>query len=71
LRIGHCGLTQVPGSWQQLQWLEEIFLFGNPLNAIPDWLLALPNLKRLGLMDAVDDRTKKRLRKRHPHLEIW
>lgn len=71
LRIGHCGMTKVPESWQQLQLLEEIFLFGNPLTAIPDWLPELPNLKRLGLVDTADNRTKNRLRKRHPHLEIW
>ncbi len=66
LRVGNCGLTAVPESWARLHLLEEIFLFGNPLTAIPDWLPALPNLKRLGLVDAVDNRTKNRLRKRHP-----
>jgi Leucine-rich repeat (LRR) protein len=70
LWVGNCGLTQVPKSWQRLDCLEEIFIFGNPLTAIPDWLLMLPNLKRLGLVDAADKRTKNRLRKRH-QLEIW
>jgi hypothetical protein len=71
LRVGNCGLTEVPGSWQRLQRLEEILLFGNPLTAIPDWLPALPNLKRLGLVKAVTAARKGWLRKRHPHLEIW
>lgn len=70
LRISHCGMTEVPESWKQLHLLEEILLFGNPLTAVPDWLPQLPNLKRLGLVDTADNRTKNRLRKSHPHLEI-
>jgi hypothetical protein len=61
----------VPPEFQKLQALEELYLFENPLSTIPDWLPALPNLKRLGLVDAADSKTKGRLRKRHPHLEIW
>jgi hypothetical protein len=71
LWIGNCGLTEVPSDFQRLQALEEIYLFENPLSEIPDWLPALPNLKRLGLVEAADSRTKTRLRKRHTHLEIW
>jgi hypothetical protein len=71
LRVGHCGLTEVPSALQKLQLLEEIYLFENPLKVIPDWLPAMPNLKRLGLVNAVNSRIKGRLRIRHPHLEIW
>jgi hypothetical protein len=70
LWVGHCDLIAVPQSWQQLK-LEELYLFGNPLTSIPDWLPALSSLKRLGLVEAADDETKARLRERHPHLEIW
>jgi hypothetical protein len=71
LRVGNCGLKKVPEAWQRLSALEELLVFDNPLCEIPDWLPALPGLKRLGLVDAADDRTKARIRKRHPHLEIW
>jgi hypothetical protein len=71
LRIGACGLREVPDAFEHLQALEEIYLFENPLAQLPDWLPALPNLKRLGLVEAVPSRTKTKLRKRHPHLEIW
>jgi hypothetical protein len=71
LRVGNCGLREVPASWQGLQLLEEIFLFGNPLTTIPDWIPELPNLKRLGLVDVMDRNAKRRLRKQYPHLEIW
>jgi hypothetical protein len=71
LWIGHCGLAEVPPAIEKLHALEELFLFGNPLTVIPDWVPALPNLKRLGLVDSADDTTKQRFRKRHPHLEIW
>jgi hypothetical protein len=54
-----------------LELLEEIDIFGNPLPAIPEWLPAMPNLKRLGLVDSADFGTKNRLQKRYPHLEIW
>lgn len=71
LRLGNCGLAAVPPEFQRLRALEEVYLFENPLATIPDWLPALPNLKRLGLVDAADAVTKERLRARHPHLEIW
>ena len=71
LWVGDCGLTEVPPEFQQLQALEEIYLFKNPLAELPDWLPAMTNLKRLGLVDAASETLKARLRKRHPHLEIW
>jgi Leucine-rich repeat (LRR) protein len=70
LWVGHCGLTEVPDAFRDLEQLEEIYIFGNPLTAIPDWLPAMPNLKRLGLVNAATDATKDELRARHPHLEI-
>ena len=71
LRIGECGLSEVPSEFKKLELLEELYVFGNPLSEIPDWLPAMPNLKRLGLVDAMDDETKSHLRIRHPQLEIW
>jgi Leucine-rich repeat (LRR) protein len=71
LRVGECGMTDIPVSWQRLHLLETIFLFGNPIAAVPEWLPALPHLKRLGLVEVMDDRKKDQLRERYPHLEIW
>ncbi len=71
LRVGDCGLKEVPESWQQLRALEEIYIFDNPLSSLPEWVCALPNLKRLGLVKVVNPQTKGWLRKRHPQIEIW
>src|SRR5262249_11506846 len=57
---------EIPNSWQQLKLMEEVFIFGNP---IPNWIPALPILKRIELVGAVDEKTKGLLRNRHPHLE--
>jgi hypothetical protein len=70
LHVGYCGLRAVPESWRRLTLLEQVTFTGNPLTAIPDWLLELPALKCLGLAEAVDEDSKATLRQQYPFLEI-
>jgi len=49
LALGHCGMKQLPDFIFALQGLEELYVGGNPIEAISPRISELKNLKTLGL----------------------